>query len=231
MTLGKHLFAPDMPDADRALFLKRLRHDLLNTARPMVEIPAWIDEDAAEEGFELPGSLRENLGLLSTYGSRLNQMIIDILTYVHIEGDDNGEALLSKTLADLTPDLHPDFELITDLEHDKLPIQQALLKTLLDALLANAVKHHDRAGGKIKLWCKRVGTQIRLTVTDDGPGIEPQHLEKIFEPLTTLNSRDQIEGSGMGLAIVHRIASACGAKVQAFSRENQRGTCIAVWFS
>jgi len=42
-------------------------------------------------------------------------------------------------------------------------------------------------------------------VRDDGEGIPPQYAERVFEMFQTLKPRDQVEGSGMGLAIVNRI--------------------------
>ena len=47
-----------------------------------------------------------------------------------------------------------------------------------------------------------VGTRLRFTVTDDGPGIDLIYHEKIFGLFQTLKSRDEVEGSGFGLAII-----------------------------
>ena len=97
-------------------------------------------------------------------------------------------------------------------------------------LLSNCVKHHDRPHGRIHIACRDTHQGVQLTVSDDGPGVEARFLEKIFDPLTTLESRDLVEGSGMGLTIVRRIAQLNGGHVKAISTDGKRGTCIVIRF-
>ena len=53
------------------------------------------------------------------------------------------------------------------------------------------------------LSAARLGTVVRLAVRDDGPGIQPDRLERIFEPFYT---SDEAHGSGLGLAIASELA-------------------------
>ncbi len=68
---------------------------------------------------------------------------------------------------------------------------------------------------------------LQLTVRDNGCGILPEHLERIFEPYFT--TKDVGKGSGMGLAVVHGIVKSHGGVIQLSSTPDQ-GTAIDVFF-
>ena len=70
-------------------------------------------------------------------------------------------------------------------------------------------------------------TKVRLSfdVCDDGPGIAPEYHERIFELFQTLQPRDQLEASGMGLAIVKKTVESAGGHVSVQSAEG-KGTCF-----
>jgi len=74
-------------------------------------------------------------------------------------------------------------------------------------LISNAIKHHDLEQGRIAISAKRQHDRWIFTVQDDGPGIAPEYHEKIFGLFQTLQSRDVIEGSGLGLSLVSRLVS------------------------
>jgi signal transduction histidine kinase len=54
---------------------------------------------------------------------------------------------------------------------------------------------------------------LAFAVRDDGPGIAPQYHERIFQMFQTLKPRDQVEGSGMGLAMAKKHVEAYGGKI------------------
>ena len=63
-------------------------------------------------------------------------------------------------------------------------------------------------------------------VTDDGPGIPPAFHTKIFQMFQTLKPRDEVEGSGMGLAIVQKVVEGQGGTVRVESDGIHRGTTM-----
>jgi signal transduction histidine kinase len=223
-------FPTELSEESSALFLHKLRHDLINTVRPMVEIPKWIEEDIVSEGSQISDSMRENLDLLRKSGHRLHQMIEDLMVFAHInQHSETAPPVLSEIITAMTEKTLPDqFKLTTDLTHNTLPIPTPDVHTLFDALLSNCIKHHDRSSGRIHIACKRIERATQLTVSDDGPGIGAKFIDCVFDPLTTLNSRDQVEGSGMGLTIAQRIATMNGGRIKVISAADKRGTCIAI---
>ena len=95
---------------------------------------------------------------------------------------------------------------------------------VLRNLINNAIKHHDNTAGQINVYSKEVGDLIEISVQDDGPGIPDEFKERIFEMFQTLKPRDQVEGSGMGLAIVIKTVEIFGGKIRLESNPSQRGS-------
>jgi signal transduction histidine kinase len=66
-------------------------------------------------------------------------------------------------------------------------------------------------------------------VADDGPGIAPQYHEQIFKTFQTLKPRDQVEGSGMGLAIVRKNIEVFGGTLKLESSSGRGSTFRFTW--
>ena len=91
-------------------------------------------------------------------------------------------------------------------------------------LIGNAVKHHPGPEGRIVVSCQEEGDRYVFAIEDDGEGIPQQYAERVFEMFQTLKPRDQVEGSGMGLAIVNRIVQWQGGRVWFEPAPSGRGT-------
>jgi signal transduction histidine kinase len=89
---------------------------------------------------------------------------------------------------------------------DSLRLGQAL-----ENLIGNAIGHSP-AGGKVQVLAGRDGRSIVISVTDEGDGILPADLERVFEPGVRLTT--ERPGSGLGLAVVRAIARAHGGEVE-----------------
>ena len=112
---------------------------------------------------------------------------------------------------------------------DNLPVFTTLatpLEQVLRNLFTNAIKHHDKPTGIIHLdWKISNKDYYDFSVTDDGPGIEPAYHDRVFIMFQTLRPRDEVEGSGMGLALVKKIVETYGGKTSIVS-DGKRGTSI-----
>ena len=92
------------------------------------------------------------------------------------------------------------------------------LAQALRNLILNAIEHTAAPAGLVRLEVSALPSgSIRFTVLDDGPGIEPEQLERVFERFhRTDRARDRAGGgAGLGLAIVQAVAHAHGGCVRA----------------
>jgi signal transduction histidine kinase len=111
-----------------------------------------------------------------------------------------------------------------------LTAERAPLETVLRNLIGNAIKHHNRPQeGQVTV---RAQSELRgraqwyeFVVADDGPGIDPEFHARIFEMFQTLRARDEVEGSGIGLAVVKKIVESRGGRIWVESGPGQ-GTAI-----
>jgi len=91
-----------------------------------------------------------------------------------------------------------------------LPGHDSRLGQVVDNLIANA-RSFSPPGGTVRLTCRRLNDEIDITVDDDGPGVRPEALEKIFERFYTDRPHQGFgQNSGLGLSISKQIVEAHG---------------------
>jgi signal transduction histidine kinase len=103
------------------------------------------------------------------------------------------------------------------------------LEIVLRNLIGNAIKHHHRPAGHIQVAVVEEERMLTFAVTDDGPGIDPEYHQRIFEMFQTLRPRDQVEGSGMGLTVVKKIVENYGGAITVESQLGQGTTLRFTW--
>jgi signal transduction histidine kinase len=112
---------------------------------------------------------------------------------------------------------------------DGLPAVQLGHERLVQVLLNLVGNAGDAAGpgGHIWLTARREGSEVRLDVDDDGPGIDPAIAPQLFEPFVT--TKDVGKGTGLGLAVCRGLVEGAGGSIHAGSRpDGQRGARLTV---
>ncbi|MEZ4732744.1 MAG: ATP-binding protein [Caldilineaceae bacterium] len=110
-----------------------------------------------------------------------------------------------------------------------LYVERVPLELVLRNLVSNAIKHHHRNDGHIQIAAQMHDHDVEFIVRDDGPGIDPQHHERIFGMFEKLRSHDEVEGSGMGLAVVRRTVESRGGQVSVESAVGAGATFRFTW--
>jgi signal transduction histidine kinase len=164
----------------------------------------------------------------------MDKLLDDLLEYARIGRSEdfrqretiNGRVLVDDVLATLDPKnltltVSPNFQRI---QVRRLPLQQILMN-----LIGNAIKHHDKEKGCIEVTVEEEGECYAFAVKDDGPGIPAQFHQEIFEMFRTLRPRDQVEGSGMGLAMVRKNVDVFGGRIQLESAEAKGSIFRFTW--
>jgi signal transduction histidine kinase len=89
---------------------------------------------------------------------------------------------------------------------------EARFRQVLEQLLENESKYAPTAGG-VSIGAWRLGSEIQVYVTDDGPGVPIEDWESVFEPFVRINGRGRSRGSGIGLFAARRLMDAMGGRV------------------
>jgi PAS domain S-box-containing protein len=98
-----------------------------------------------------------------------------------------------------------------------------LLEQLFENLISNAVKFSESPDTHVEVSAKRQNGDWLFAVKDDGPGVDPQYRERIFEMFKRLHGRS-VAGTGIGLAICKRIAELHGGRIWVESENGDGST-------
>lgn len=225
--LAEHRDELERSNKELATFAYVASHDLKSPLRGIFQISHWIEEDLNNgETQAIPGHMNMLRGRLR----RMENLLDDLLAYSRagrLEGGISQIELgrLAKSIFEMQA---PPDGFILEVAED-LPTFSTLatpLEQVLRNLFTNAIKHHDRTAGLIKLSGSLANKDYyEFSVSDDGPGIPPEYQERVYVMFQTLRPRDEVEGSGMGLALVKKIVETYGGKTSIVS-DGKRGTSI-----
>lgn len=217
-------------NTDLESFAYAASHDLQSPLQAISNLAEWTLEDARDE---LSEPNIEKLEMLLGRTRRITNLLGDLLSYALIQPENDESApfdLVSevKALADL---IDPENvatitfgEVVPLVETYPVPMRQ-----VLQNLISNAIKHNDRECCQIVISSSFSDGLLSIEVADDGPGIPKEYQSRIFKLFESLRSRDDVEGSGIGLALVHKLANRYGGAVEVFSDpEKERGTRFRV---
>jgi signal transduction histidine kinase len=110
-----------------------------------------------------------------------------------------------------------------------LPTLRAPLDLVLRNLAGNALQHHDKASGTVTVACEDRPLALAISISDDGPGIDPRHHAAIFLPFRTLKGGEDCNSTGMGLAAVKKTIESAGGTIEVTSNAPaERGTTFKV---
>ena len=198
-------------------------HELRNPLGVMTNAVYYLD---AVAGSTSP-KVKEYLGILRTQISLSERIVSDLLDFARVKQPQRQSVSLAE-LADAQLGRAGDLagvrvqkEFPANLPRafvDPMQMGQVVLN-----LLVNAVQAMGTAGGELRLRGSANGDgRLRLEVQDTGPGIEPELIDKIFEPLYTTKAR----GIGLGLAVSQSLATNNGAQLTVVSTPGQGATFV-----
>jgi two-component system phosphate regulon sensor histidine kinase PhoR len=96
----------------------------------------------------------------------------------------------------------------------EVPLRPRMLRVVVENLIANAVRYAG-PGTTARVSVEQEGTRPRLVVSDDGAGVSPQDLERLFERFYRADRARSSRGTGLGLAIVKHVVTSAGGTVEA----------------
>lgn len=205
-------------------------HDLKAPLRGIAHLSQWIEEDIADQ---LNAENLHHLQLLRGRVYRLEDLIDGLLQYSRAGRLQSQPelvdvaVLLKQVIETLQPPAQ--FRITIAPEMPTLIAQRSLLKQVFTHLIDNAIKHHPSTYGTVTISVQEQSDSYEFAVADDGAGIAPQFQEKVFAIFQTLQARDTVENTGVGLAIAKRIVESTGGSIRLESQEGHGATFYFTW--
>jgi two-component system, OmpR family, sensor histidine kinase KdpD len=218
----------------RAALLTSISHDLrtplasiLGTVTSLRSFPERYSKEDREELF---ATLQDEAERLSRFVSNLLDMtrlesgaiglkleLIDVAEII-------GSAL--QRAANVLAGHHVEVNIEPDLP--MLSLDAVLFEQVLFNLLDNAAKYSP-AGSRVDIRATRDGELVEIEVVDEGPGIPPADLERIFDKFYRVHAQDRRRaGTGLGLAICRGFVEALGGWIVARNRRDRSGAVLTI---
>lgn len=211
-------------------FVYLASHDLKAPLPAMEHLITWIEEDL---GDKLAEQSKHHLKLLKGRASRMANLLDGLLMYSRAGQSTNPvtDVQTHQLVQDVIAKLNPPstFNFVIDPALPVLNADKDALFNVFIALIGNSIKHHDTKIGTVKIGFVLKKDLITFCVEDDGPGIDKQYRTKIFQLFQTLQSRDILEGSGVGLSIAKKIVESKGGDISVHSSKNKGATFCFTW--
>jgi PAS domain S-box-containing protein len=207
-------------------------HDLRAPLRGIANLAQWIEEDlTASDG--LKGETRDMLGLLRSRMHRMEALIDGILEYSRAgriteqPADHDVRRLVAEAVELLDVPAHAEIvidEALPTVHSAQLPLQQIFMN-----LIGNALKYNHSAAPRVWITSEDAGGYIRFSVRDNGPGIPAEYQTKIWGIFQTLEARDKVEATGIGLSLVKKLVEGQGGHAWVESPPGQGATFHFLW--
>jgi light-regulated signal transduction histidine kinase (bacteriophytochrome) len=217
-------------NAELDQFAYIVSHDLKAPLRAIANLAQWLEEDLAHC---LTEETRHQMDLLQGRVHRMEALINGLLQYSRV-GRFRTELelvdmdlLLAEVIDSLAPP--PEFTVTVMPEMPTLWIERVPLAQIFANLIGNGIKHHHRRDGQIVISAQEHPDSYEFAVADNGPGIAPEFHEKVFVIFQTLEPRDKVESTGVGLAIVKKIIEDKGGTIVLESAPSQGATFRFTW--
>ncbi len=160
---------------------------------------------------------------------RMKDLIDDLLIFSRLQtaSREFQQTDLNKVLDDVLLSIKPSIESKkAQITYDKLPTVEcdsSQMRQLFQNLISNAIKFNDSTP-EIHLTAEESGNEWLFGVSDQGIGIHPNHQKKIFDVFKRLHTREEYEGTGIGLSICKRIVEIHGGHIWVESEPGEGST-------
>lgn len=206
-------------NSDLEQFVHIASHDLREPLNTISQFSGFI---AARKAHLLDEEGRGYFELVRVAGLRMRALLDDVLRYVKMSEHDTVQLeeveldrVFSEVLVALGAQLARSEATIETAPLARVHGHQTLLSLVFQNLVSNAVKFVPaERRPQVRISSAIVGDQVRVTVEDNGIGIDPARLHELGTPFRRLHSHRKFEGSGLGLAICKRVLDRLGGRLE-----------------
>jgi PAS domain S-box-containing protein len=217
----------EQSNTDLEQFASIASHDLREPLRMVVSYTQLLSE-------RYRGQLDEKadkfIGYAVQGATRMQRLIDDLLAYSRLENP--GRPSMPTPVVDALRDTLSDMRVViqdnaAQIEYGALPtvlVDPIQLTQLFQNLLSNAIKFRREEPPRIELAAEQEGGMWRISVRDNGIGIEKRYHDRIFQMFQRLHERSKYEGNGIGLATARKIVERHGGTIGVSSMPGQGST-------
>ena len=191
-----------------------ISHDLKTPLRGIASLSDWLVEDYKDK---LDDTGKEYLDLLKNRVLRLEALIDGVLTYsragrIDMEVEKTDLNVLVKEVIE-TAAFPANVHIQINSSLPTIRVAKYPMMQVFSNIISNAVKHNDKKEIEINIACVEQADDWLFYVKDNGPGIEEQFHEKVFQIFQTLKTKDEMNSTGIGLSVVKKIIDSVGGKI------------------
>ncbi|MHC4130720.1 MAG: PAS domain-containing sensor histidine kinase [Planctomycetota bacterium] len=189
-------------------------HDLKAPLRGIKTLADWLSSDYADA---FDGDGKEQMNLLLTRVGRMHDLIEGILQYSRA-GRAREESIwvnLNELIPDVIDILAPpeNIKITVESELPEIHCDKTRIGQVFQNLISNSIKYMDKPNGKIKIDYAEEDDVWKFIISDNGPGIEEKHFDRIFRMFQTLTPKDEFESTGVGLTVARKIVQLYDGKI------------------
>lgn len=211
-------------------FVYAASHDLKAPLRGITNLSEWLEEDLTGQ---LSEENQQQLVLLRQRAKRMENLIDGLLEYSRIGREQVNPELVDtySLLLELVDSLSPTngFDIQICKTFPTIMVKKIFLGQVFSNLINNAVKHHDRESGTVRIDWENQGQHYLFSVTDDGPGIPAAFHDRIFTIFQTLGGSGSAESTGIGLALIKKIVENEGGTLRLHSNGDRGSRFEFTW--
>jgi len=233
LTLERHIAELNRSNAELEQFSYAISHDMRQPLRMIAGHLSLLEQSI---GPYLLEEQRESFDFAIDGAKRLDRMLVGLLEYSRVgrKGEPasrvESRALLDDALLFLQPAIaEAQAQVRIQGDWPQLLVSPDEILRLLQNLIGNAIKF--RVAGRapeITVTGAALEQQWRVCVADNGAGIPPDQIGRLFQVFQRLQSQAAYEGTGIGLALCRKIAEHHGGKIWAESKGNGLGSTFCV---
>ena len=204
-------------------------HDL---QEPLRMVASYTELLGKRYGGNLDDRADKYIGYAVDGAKRMQALINDLLTYSRIgtrgkpfEPTD-CDAVVREAIGNLQSSIDASGAQIVQGKLPTLRADRVQLVQVFQNLIANAIRYRSEAPPRIEIVAERNALTWTFSVRDNGIGIAPEFVERIFIIFQRLHSRSETDGNGIGLAIVKKVVERHGGQVWVQSQPGQGSTFL-----
>ena len=202
-------------------------HDLQEPLRMVASYTQLLERRYKDQ---LDDTAREFIAFAVDGANRMQRLINDLLAYSRIQTRGGEPQLvdlnhvLGQARANLSAAIEEGGALVTNDELPTVTADPAQMVSVFQNLVGNAIKFHGAEPPHVHVSAREIGSEVEVSVRDNGIGIRKEHQERIFVIFQRLHNRTDYPGTGVGLALCKRIVERHGGRIWVESEEGRGAT-------